>query len=119
MPANSVPGLRRRLLMPPCGSPLNSTTKSVPLPVSGLNDSSVMIREDRGAIPAMRWCAKSESLKKHKLEPGREPINLELSADVRFGAHNGLKRDIAPCRKSANSGSRAFIRSPRHKRAST
>src|SRR5712671_7718411 len=40
--------------MPPCGSPLNSTTKSVPLPVSELNASSVTIREDRGAIPAMR-----------------------------------------------------------------
>lgn len=37
--------------MPPCGSPLNSTTKSVPLPVSELNASSVTIREDRGAIP--------------------------------------------------------------------
>jgi hypothetical protein len=36
--------------MPPCGSPLNSTTKSVPLPVSGLNASSATIREDRGAI---------------------------------------------------------------------
>src|SRR5258708_6305910 len=33
---------------------------------------------------------------------GREPINLEWSADVRFGAHNGLKSDIAPCPKSAN-----------------
>ena len=32
---------------------------------------------------------------------GREPINLEWSADVRFGAHNGLKSDIAPCPKSA------------------
>jgi hypothetical protein len=28
-------------------------------------------------------------------------INLEWSADVRFGAHDGLKPDIAPCRKSA------------------
>jgi hypothetical protein len=28
-------------------------------------------------------------------------INLEWSADVRFGAHNGLKPDIAPCPKSA------------------
>src|SRR5438046_6768811 len=33
---------------------------------------------------------------------GREPINFEWSADVRFGAHNGLKSDIAPCPKSAN-----------------
>src|SRR5258706_2684522 len=32
---------------------------------------------------------------------GREPINLEWSADVRFGAHNGLKSDIAPCPKHA------------------
>jgi hypothetical protein len=35
---------------------------------------------------------------------GREPINLEWSADVRFGAHNGLKSDIAPCPKSAMNG---------------
>ena len=28
-------------------------------------------------------------------------MNLERSADVRFGAHNGLKSDIAPCSKSA------------------
>ena len=32
-----------------------------------------------------------------------EPINLEWSADVRFGAHKGLKSDIAPCPKSARS----------------
>jgi hypothetical protein len=30
-------------------------------------------------------------------EPGREPINSEWLADVRFGAHSGLKSDIAPC----------------------
>ena len=28
-------------------------------------------------------------------ELGREPINSEWSADVRFGAHSGLKSDIA------------------------
>jgi hypothetical protein len=27
--------------------------------------------------------------------------------DVRFGAHNGLKSDIAPCPKSAKGGSRS------------
>src|SRR5262249_11444721 len=36
----------RRNLMPPCGSPLISTTNSVSLPVSELNASSEMIRED-------------------------------------------------------------------------
>src|SRR3954447_5845086 len=51
---NSLPGERRRVLIPPCGSPLNSTTKSVPLPVSELTGSSVTIRDDRGAIPTMR-----------------------------------------------------------------
>ena len=40
--------------MPPCGSPLNSTTNSVPLPVSWLNASSVTIREDRGIMLPMR-----------------------------------------------------------------
>jgi hypothetical protein len=29
-------------------------------------------------------------------------MNPEWSADVRFGAHNGLKSDIAPCPKSAD-----------------
>ena len=37
---------------------------------------------------------------------GREPINLERSADVRFVAHNGLKSGAAPCPKSAKLGSR-------------
>ena len=40
--------------MPPCGSPLNNTTNSVPLPVSVLNGSSVTIREDRGVTLPMR-----------------------------------------------------------------
>ena len=40
--------------MPPCGSPLNSTTNSVPLPVSELTPSSVTIREDRGVMSTMR-----------------------------------------------------------------
>jgi hypothetical protein len=35
---------------------------------------------------------------------GREPIKPEALADVRFGSHNGLKLDIAPCPESANSG---------------
>ena len=35
-------------------------------------------------------------------ELGREPINSEWLADVRFGAHSGLKSDIAPCPKSAH-----------------
>jgi hypothetical protein len=34
---------------------------------------------------------------------GREPINLERPADVRFGADNGLMSDMAPCPKSAMS----------------
>jgi hypothetical protein len=33
--------------------------------------------------------------------PGREAINLEASADVRFDAHNGLKSDIERRPKSA------------------
>ena len=33
---------------------------------------------------------------------GREPINFGGAADVCFGAHSGLKSDIAPCPKSAN-----------------
>ena len=36
--------------------------------------------------------------------PGRELIILQTLADVRFGAHYGLKSDIAPGPKSANSG---------------
>jgi hypothetical protein len=34
---------------------------------------------------------------------GREPINSEWWADVRFGAHVGLKSDITALPKSANS----------------
>jgi hypothetical protein len=36
-----------------------------------------------------------QSQKSAKVVLGREPINLEWSADVRFGAHTGLKSDIA------------------------
>ena len=35
------------------------------------------------------------------------------SPNVRFEAHNGLKSDIAPCPKSANTGSSHTIRSAR------
>jgi len=43
-----VSGLRRRILIPPCGSSLMMTTNSVPLPVSELKASSEMMREDPG-----------------------------------------------------------------------
>jgi hypothetical protein len=42
----------------------------------------------------------------------RELINSERPADVRFGADNGLKPDMAPCPKSANSGSEHFRWAP-------
>ncbi len=41
---------------------------------------------------------------------GREPINSERSADVRFGAHSGLKSDIARGPKSADSVAKVFLR---------
>jgi hypothetical protein len=34
---------------------------------------------------------------------GREPINSEALPNVRFGAHSGLKSDIAPSPRSADS----------------
>src|ERR1700730_4898621 len=37
------------------------------------------------------------------LHLGREPVNPEWSADVRFGAHSGLKSDITAFPKSASS----------------
>ena len=33
----------------------------------------------------------------------REPINSEWSVDFRFGAHSGLKLDIAPCLRRVES----------------
>jgi hypothetical protein len=36
-----------------------------------------------------------------RLGSRRESLDLEWSADVRFGAHNGLESDIAPCLKGA------------------
>jgi hypothetical protein len=39
---------------------------------------------------------------------GREPINLERPADVRFGADNGLMSGMAPCPKSAKTGSGGY-----------
>jgi hypothetical protein len=44
--------------------------------------------------PNMLWSPEAGAL-------GRE----DRSADVRLGAHNGLKSDMASCPKSANSGS--------------
>jgi hypothetical protein len=35
-----------------------------------------------------------------KMLCGREPMNSDWSADVRFEAHYGLKPDIAPCPKN-------------------
>src|SRR5262249_23155845 len=50
-----VSGARRRNLMPPCGSPLMTTTNSVSLPACDLNAWPEMTREDRGdAIGAIR-----------------------------------------------------------------
>src|SRR5262249_37499202 len=46
----SIRGEVRRIFRPPCGSPLNATTNSVPLPVSELNASSEMMSDDRGDI---------------------------------------------------------------------
>src|SRR6202011_673865 len=40
---------------------------------------------------------------------GREPINSEWSADVRFGAHSGLKSDIAALPKCANIGNTSHL----------
>jgi hypothetical protein len=40
---------------------------------------------------------------------GREPINSEWLANVRFAAQNGLKSDIAPCPKSADSVAKLFL----------
>ncbi len=42
--------------------------------------------------------------KSAKVVLGREPINSEWLADVRFGAHSGLKSDITALPKCANSG---------------
>jgi hypothetical protein len=42
---------------------------------------------------------------------GREPTKPEGLANVCFGAHNGIKSDIAPCPKCAKFGSDAFTRS--------
>jgi hypothetical protein len=36
---------------------------------------------------------------------GRDPINSERSADVRFGPHSGLKSDIGHVRLVPNNGS--------------
>jgi hypothetical protein len=41
---------------------------------------------------------------------GRESINSEWLADVRFGAHSGLKSDIAPCPKSARAQKATSLR---------
>jgi hypothetical protein len=48
--------------------------------------------------------ANKHSSTRRLLNLGREPIKPEALANVRFGAHNGLKSDIAPCPKSAMNG---------------
>jgi hypothetical protein len=92
---NSVPGARRRVLMPPCGSPLRRTTKSVPLPVSALNASSEMIREDRGdAIPAIRSnvsCAMTMRSSAVIALPGSVSIGSNPPTNGRAPGHLGSK----------------------------
>jgi hypothetical protein len=43
------------------------------------------------------------------IQPGCKPINSDWSADVRFGAQNRPKSDIAPGPKSAKNGSPANV----------
>ncbi len=46
-----------------------------------------------------------KSIISHSMLLGSEPINSKWSTDVRFGAHSGLKADIAPCPfRAANPG---------------
>jgi hypothetical protein len=58
-----------------------------------------------GAAAEMQRASPSQA-KVFKKTLGREPINLEASADVRFDAHYGLKSDIARGPKSATERTR-------------
>ena len=49
-------------------------------------------REDQIAV--IRRQLKTPLLLQQRGHPGREPINSEWSADVRFAAHYGLNSDI-------------------------
>src|SRR5467141_3928988 len=56
----------------------------------------------------------AESLKNHIIEgvftqPGSKPDLTAPKTDFRFTPESGLKSDIAPCPKSANSGSRRLL----------
>ena len=48
--------------------------------------------------------------KSAKVVLGREPINSEWLADVRFGAHSGLKSDITALPKCATSRHRPLFK---------
>ena len=55
-------------------------------------------------LPRQRLRSIPSRSKSAKVVLGREPISFERPGDVRFGAHSGLKLDIAALPKSANNG---------------
>jgi hypothetical protein len=61
-----------------------------------------LIRVDPREAPAVFHDAAGATLIDRVL--GVNPIEPETLANVRFGAHNGLKSDIAACLKRAISG---------------
>jgi energy-coupling factor transporter ATP-binding protein EcfA2 len=75
-----------------------SGTQETALGAAGMFTSIMM---DQGTSRASRAEFMPKQISRRIL--GREPINSERSADVRFGSHSGLKSDIATCPKSASS----------------
>lgn len=74
------------------------------LPLQGWSCGQPQAKVQAGSSRS-RWNP-SQGPCRRRHELGREPINLEQPADVRFGADNGLKSDMAPCPKKERTSKR-------------
>jgi len=63
---------------------------------------AIATRNHKFARGAAATDSKQPALALGRSRPGREPIYSELSTDVRFGAHSGLKSDITALPKCAH-----------------
>jgi hypothetical protein len=75
------------------GSPLSSVDENADVPVSATWRAEPSDRSGIGSVSPISALSSAQ---------GVPPLNSEASADVYFGAHPGLKSDIAHGPKSAN-----------------
>ena len=74
---------------------------------TGIREEAVICPSGQGAVPREQAIENRSRVWNYL---GREPINSERSANVRFGAQSGLKPDIARGPKSAKTQASILFR---------